>query len=187
MMRPLTDEQRALVEANLPLVKFFLRKWRIPDHEWDDAEQDATVGLMRAAQLFDPERGYRFSTFAQWHILSGVQHGRGRLEGVNYRRAVDQRREGEYERPVSLDAPLGDDGDLDLAGMLVAPAEDEPDYALMDALLDRCVDDVDRRIVLAVAMGSTVSAAARGIGIRRSSAQWRLSRLRARTADLLAA
>lgn len=68
----LTDAERDLVAANAALVSLVLR---VPclqslaeqiDSE-DDAKQVAAVGLMRAAQLFDPARG-QFSTFAVPHM-----------------------------------------------------------------------------------------------------------------------
>jgi RNA polymerase primary sigma factor len=37
-----------------------------------DAIQEATIGLMRAIELFDSSQGYQFSTFATWHIAAKI-------------------------------------------------------------------------------------------------------------------
>ena len=39
-----------------------------PSLEMIDLAQEGALGLIRATELFDPERGYKFSTFAYWHI-----------------------------------------------------------------------------------------------------------------------
>jgi RNA polymerase nonessential primary-like sigma factor len=39
-----------------------------PSLEMVDLAQEGALGLIRAVELFDPERGYKFSTFAYWHV-----------------------------------------------------------------------------------------------------------------------
>ncbi len=52
-----------------------------PD-ERDDLVQEARLGLMRAAVLFDPTRGVRFGTFAFWHIRQRVGRAMDRWHRV---------------------------------------------------------------------------------------------------------
>ena len=43
-----------------------------PSMEMVDLAQEGALGLIRAVELFDPERGYKFSTFAHWHIRQRI-------------------------------------------------------------------------------------------------------------------
>jgi RNA polymerase nonessential primary-like sigma factor len=60
-----------MVAANMRLcVKLATKNTRRagPSLEMVDLAQEGALGLIRATELFDPERGYKFSTFAYWHI-----------------------------------------------------------------------------------------------------------------------
>lgn len=54
-----------LVERNLALVLFVCKRYfRNKPLRWDEADQDGAMGLMRAAEKFDPSKGFRFATYA---------------------------------------------------------------------------------------------------------------------------
>jgi RNA polymerase primary sigma factor len=66
------------VAANLRLVAPVTRLTRpalgahLTDPDLPDLLQAGAVGLMRGAERFDPERGYKFSTYAYWWIRQGL-------------------------------------------------------------------------------------------------------------------
>lgn len=69
------DEQalHRLVNAYMRLAVSMAGKYKRYGASRADLIQEAGVGLMKAADRFDPERGVRFSTYAQWWIKASIQ------------------------------------------------------------------------------------------------------------------
>ena len=69
------DEQalHRLVTAYMRLAISMAAKYRRYGAPMGDLTQEASVGLMKAASKFDPDRGVRFSTYAVWWIKASIQ------------------------------------------------------------------------------------------------------------------
>ena len=62
-----------LIEAHGRLVVRIAAGFRNSALSFPDLIQEGNVGLMKAAQRFDPERGVRFSTYSTWWILAAIK------------------------------------------------------------------------------------------------------------------
>ena len=65
--------RQRMIESNLRLVVSIARHYQNRGLPLDDLIEEGNLGLIHALEKFDPERGFRFSTYATWWIRQNVE------------------------------------------------------------------------------------------------------------------
>lgn len=194
---PLTAEQRAMVEANTALVPWFVNRWhsRASDEEKEEHVANGMLGLIRAVQLFDPTKGFKFSTYAHPWIRQAIQRGQAMGEGIGFRQTTNwngsngaAKTYDAWQRPDSLDRLVGEeDGRSTLGDLIACDADTEAEalasentQRMVGALLKVCRDALDVDVLAAIVNGDQISEIAERHGVSSWAAVQRKNKLAAR-------
>ena len=98
--------RKKLVEKYLRLVVGVAKKYRGMGLLFEDLMQEGNIGLMKAVEKFDPERGNRFSTYATWWKRQAIGRAVAN-KGQDSEGSGAHEREGAQARAESRQAGLG--------------------------------------------------------------------------------
>ena len=67
-----SEARNQMIRSNLRLVISIAKRYTNMGLTFSDLVEEGNIGLMRAVDKFNPEKGYRFSTYASWWIKQAI-------------------------------------------------------------------------------------------------------------------
>lgn len=127
------EARHRMIVSNLRLVVKIARRYYNRGLEFSDLIEEGNLGLLRAVEKFDPERGFRFSTYATWWIRQTIE-----------RAIMNQTRTIRLPIHVLRELNLY----LSTARELMKKQDHEPTYHEIAEALDKSIDDVKNMMEL---------------------------------------
>lgn len=143
------DARNCLVMSNIGLVHLVANQFCRPPVRYEDLVQEGTMGLIRATETFEPNRGVRFSTYSVYWIRAKIQRFLQRIErddipaitGAEMLEDEKGRRRRPRARKVSIEHSQEDDESRNLSELLPSDAKN-PESVALQVERDKVIKEV---------------------------------------------
>lgn len=138
------EDRNKIVTDNMGLVVSTARKYQGQGLELDDLVSEGTIGMIKAAERYNPEKG-GFAAFALPEIKKSIEAAIEQQSGL-YRIPRKEKSVVEKKRsvPLSVDAPLGGRENINLLSLLVnTNAKDSDIDATSSSYMKLIIDVLD--------------------------------------------
>jgi RNA polymerase nonessential primary-like sigma factor len=136
------EARKRMIESNLRLVVKIARRYMNRGLAFLDLIEEGNLGLIRAVEKFDPERGFRFSTYGTWWIRQTIERAI-----MNQTRTI--------RLPIHVVKEIN--VYLRAARSLAQELDHEPTSEEIAELLNKPIEDVERMLGLNERVASTDS------------------------------
>ena len=131
-----TNDRNVMVEQNIHLVRYVIHKYMPSAILDDDAYQEGCIALIEAVKEFNPELGFKFSTFATKKIINTIKM---------YYRSLRAKKRCASLYAISLDELINPDEGKDLnRGDLLHDDVDIEEYSINLLALSEITTHIDR-------------------------------------------
>lgn len=136
------EDRNKIVTDNMGLVVSTARKYQGQGLELDDLVSEGTIGMIKAAERYNPEKG-GFAAFALPEIKKSIEAAIEQQSGL-YRIPRKEKSVVEKKRrvPLSVDAPLGGRENINLLSLLVNTNAKDSDIDVTSSSYMKLIIDV---------------------------------------------